>query len=98
MDEPSRWERLFVANLQRPASEWARRQRRVRVVQVFLAGGTVAVALLSLAVADLRTLPGLALVAVLALAVVLVQNLWLYMGILRGAAEREQRERVVRGP
>lgn len=91
MDEPSRWERLFLANLRRPASDWARRQRLVRVVQAVVAAGTLALALLAIAVDDLRGRAGLALVIVLGLCVVLMQNLWLYMGILRGAVEHQAR-------
>jgi uncharacterized protein YacL len=91
VDPPSRWERLFLANLQRSAEEWARRQRLVRAMMWAL--GVLAILLVAvLALAGrLLDLPFLALLAAVAVVVVLLRHLWLYMGILRGAAEREER-------
>ena len=90
---PSRWERLFLANLQRPAEEWARRQRLVRALAWVLGALTVLLAAVLAVAQRLLDLTSLALLAAVAVVVVLLRHLWLYMGILRGAVEREARQR-----
>jgi EamA domain-containing membrane protein RarD len=93
VDEPSQWERIFLANVAIPADEWGRRQRRVRTVGIILATLVGALVLLAFVASGGRI--NLVLVALLALGagcLVLLRNLHRWMGVMRGASEHHARK------
>jgi hypothetical protein len=91
--EPSHWERVFLANVAIPAAEWARRQRRVRLVGLLLAVLVVAFLALAFVASGGRVnLVLFALVALSAGCLVLLRNLHRWMGVMRGAAEHHARK------
>ena len=92
-DEPSTWERVFLANAAIPAAEWERRQRRVRTVGIALAVLVLLFLVLAFVASGGRVnLVLFALVALSAGCLVLLRNLHRWMGVMRGAAEHHARK------
>lgn len=91
--EASRWEHAFLLNLQRPVEEWQRRQRRVKATGWFVVIAVVLVALLSLVATGGRVdLTLVILLAVTGGCVLLMRNLYLWMGLMIGAVEHARRK------
>lgn len=91
--DASRWEQAFLLNLQRPVEEWQRRQRRVRTTGWIVVAAVALVALLGLVATGGRVdLTLVVLLAVTGGCVLLMRNLYLWMGLMIGAVEHARRK------
>jgi hypothetical protein len=83
-----------MLNLQRSPEDWLRRQRRVKATGWIVVVAVLLVALLSLVATGGRVdLVLVVLLAVTAGCILLMRNLYLWMGLMVGAIEHEKRRK-----